>query len=148
MAAMRLMSNYPMQLHYVVQKFGYLQNKGTFLRNSVPNCGCSRKYCHLSSTEVYIQCDKLASVVGRTRMTLDGRPTTVTCSSHSASCPSRSVYRTRHHVARVHLQQLTLVLYAVYLVHCCVNNLKQVVAVLTARDRIAAATWRTFLMLC
>jgi len=29
MAAMRLMSNYPIQLHYVVQKFGYLQNKGT-----------------------------------------------------------------------------------------------------------------------
>ena len=35
----QLPSIYPTLLHCVKRKFGYLQNKGTFLRNFVPNSG-------------------------------------------------------------------------------------------------------------
>jgi len=105
---------------WVLRKFKYLQNKGTFRRNSVSSCGL-RKFrngasivatcCQLSSTQVDTECDKLAAVVGRTKLTVlvscNGRRST----DEFADFITPSVYsmmRVRRRIARVHLRPLTL----------------------------------------
>jgi len=64
----------PLILHCVVRKFIRLQTKRTFLRNFVPNSVLRLWHvstpCQLSSTNVDAQCDKLATVVGRTKLTI------------------------------------------------------------------------------
>jgi len=64
----------PLILHCAVRKFIRLQTKGTFLRNFVPNSVLRPWHvstpCQLSSTNVDAQCDKLATVVGRTKLTI------------------------------------------------------------------------------
>jgi len=70
--------------------------------------------CQLSSTETDAQCDKLSTVVGRTKLTIlatiDAQPTSWPCClSHWATTSVYSTMRVRQRVARVHLQQPVLV---------------------------------------
>ena len=80
----------------------FVTNSGKFRHGTSIVATCSPP----SSTKVDSQFDKLATVVGRATVdnTCDGRQTTLSSLSHSASISVFSTMHVKQRVARVHLR--------------------------------------------
>ena len=103
--------------------------------------------CQLISTNMYVQCKKLATVVGRIKLkilaTVDIRPTTLDSFQHWASIFAYGTIRIRQRVVRVYPQQLIFVPFLPDVTSSVKYSVRSSSAIVCWRRQCVILNWNT-----